>query len=132
MAQYTYQILIELKAGDREIGTFHIDQNGIITDPGKFEREHFSARLFYEDAMQSFADEEDGDSCDGPGYYWLFNLEPGDSEKYGLDAGIVGVILSEGTTGFIGMTTFTDQDTLTSTWSNVQNECTSYFDEDGE
>ena len=41
-----------------------------VEGPGKFEGEPAITAILYGMALDSCADEEEGDSCDGPGYIW--------------------------------------------------------------
>jgi hypothetical protein len=72
--------------------------------PGKFEGERMLALEMYEAALESGADEEGGDSTDGPGYFWLFTdfVASDGTPRHG--------ILEESGQGFI---TLTEYDTAT-------------------
>lgn len=69
-------------------------------DPGKFEGETYLAVEMYESAMESGASEEGGNSCDGPGYFWLF------LDFLASDGTIRNGILSESTQGFVSLTSY--------------------------
>ena len=106
-----------------EMDTYNIYERGVIRDPGKFYGEPYSVVLFFHSAMESGADEETGDS-ETTGYWWRFNITTDEErQQFHLDDDVIGVLLSEGSSGFVGMTWFTDQVLFDCTWEEIEAAC---------
>lgn len=106
-----------------EMATYNINMLGVILDPGKFIGEHYSTVLFFHSAMDSGADEETGNS-ETTGYYWKFAITSEEErQQFHVEDDVVGVILAEGSSGFIGMDWYTEQAPFDRTWQEIEAEC---------
>ena len=92
--------------------------------PGKFEGERMLAVEMYDAAMESGADEEEGDS-EGPGYYWLFTdfIASDGTPRHG--------ILSENSQGFISLTEYDTATDAAEAWEDeILPMLDEYFEEE--